>query len=198
VLGFAVLRWADETLKSSGVRGLRKWLDASSAVSTSFHHFINQPLYNPHQVDNVADVDGQRFQLHPSVPFWRTWGTQMDTRSLGNNISGRCVRLGALVSAGRTSWLLLTVGSCGVLLSLSLSLSLPRTPLNSSSTPLAPPHLPPPYRSRASASSMAEAALALFSSSALQDAESAAYWTYHFARTGFFLGTVSNHYDLGA
>lgn len=32
------------------------------------------------------------------------------------------------------------------------------------------------------------------STSALQDAESAAYWAYHLGRTGFFLGAVSHLY----
>ncbi|KAI8475763.1 MAG: S-adenosyl-L-methionine-dependent methyltransferase [Monoraphidium minutum] len=82
-------------------------------------------------VDCVADVDAECFQQHPSVLFWRTWGTQLDTRSLGNNIDG----------------------------------------------------------SRASASSMAETALGLLTSSAASDAEAAAYWAYHLGRTSFFLAT---------
>lgn len=41
-------------------------------------------------MDNVAEADAARFSLHPSVPFWRTWGTRLDTRSLGNNLNDRC------------------------------------------------------------------------------------------------------------
>jgi hypothetical protein len=40
-------------------------------------------------------------------------------------------------------------------------------------------------------SSLAADAAQLLSSSALADAESAAYWAYHLGRTGFFLGAVS-------
>lgn len=38
---------------------------------------------------------------------------------------------------------------------------------------------------------MAEQALGLLRGSAFGSAEAAAYWAYHFARTGYFLGTVS-------
>jgi hypothetical protein len=31
----------------------------------------------------------------------------------------------------------------------------------------------------------------MLATSALEDAESAAYWAYHLGRTGFFIGTVS-------
>jgi hypothetical protein len=40
-------------------------------------------------------------------------------------------------------------------------------------------------------STLAADAAQLLSSSALADAESAAYWAYHLGRTGFFLGAVS-------
>jgi hypothetical protein len=32
----------------------------------------------------------------------------------------------------------------------------------------------------------------MLATSALEDAESAAYWAYHLGRTGFFIGTVSS------
>jgi hypothetical protein len=41
-------------------------------------------------------------------------------------------------------------------------------------------------------STLAADAAQLLSSSALADAESAAYWAYHLGRTGFFLGAVSS------
>lgn len=82
-------------------------------------------------VDNVAEVDAQRFQQHPSVQFWRTWGAQFDVRSLGGGQAA----------------------------------------------------------SREASASMGQTALSLLTSSALADAESAAYWAYHIGRMGFFMST---------
>lgn len=45
--------------------------------------------------------------------------------------------------------------------------------------------------SRAGLADLAGNITELLSTSALQDAESAAYWAYHLGRTGFFLGAVS-------
>jgi hypothetical protein len=46
------------------------------------------------------------------------------------------------------------------------------------------------FCSRRAPASTGETALNLLTSSALADAESAAYWAYHVGRTGFFLTTV--------
>jgi hypothetical protein len=45
-------------------------------------------------------------------------------------------------------------------------------------------------------STLAADAAQLLRSSALADAESAAYWAYHLGRTGFFLGAVSNTFFI--
>ena len=46
----------------------------------------------------------------------------------------------------------------------------------------------------ASSDEMAGSVRDLLATSALEDAESAAYWAYHLGRTGFFLGSVSREW----
>ncbi|KIZ07181.1 hypothetical protein MNEG_0776 [Monoraphidium neglectum] len=107
----------------------------AAAAPSSYAELRRRPInFSPetrYTVDNVAEADAERFQLHSSVPFWRTYGTNMDVRSMGTGAED----------------------------------------------------------SRRAPASTGETALNLLTSSALADAESAAYWAYHVGRTGFFLTT---------
>ncbi|GBF94272.1 S-adenosyl-L-methionine-dependent methyltransferase [Raphidocelis subcapitata] len=49
---------------------------------------INYSPETPFTVDNAAEADAARFRLHPSVDFWRSFGTRFDSRSIGNDFRG--------------------------------------------------------------------------------------------------------------